>query len=99
VDGDDGIQAVVLTRQQGLRLEALDLGAQGVQVDADLGQNILPFLGQLEVGAEVAEPTLQPLVRLERRLESLTLRQGLSLGVLPEVGMVYLLFEGFDLAA
>jgi hypothetical protein len=101
MDGHNGIEPVILAAEERLGLKALNLGAEGIQIGAQLAQDVLSFPGQLEVGSQVGELPRQAIVNLERCFKTLSLSQNLlgSCGVLPKLWMSYLFLDGFDFAA
>jgi hypothetical protein len=101
VDGDNGVQAVVLARQKRRELQAVDLRGERVELGADFRGDVLPLAPQLEVGVEVGELSRQAVVRLDLLFQALALgKDGLGrFGVLPEVGPGYLLLDRCELTA
>ena len=101
MDSDDGVQAVVLARQERGELEAVDLRGKRVEFRADFRRDVLAFAPELEVGVEVGEFSRQALVRLDLLCQALALGEDFlgAFGVLPEVGLGYLLLDRCELSA
>ncbi len=68
MDGDDGVQAVILAREQRLGFQAFDLLAEGVEVAAQFARDVLALVRKLQVGFEVRQLAREFLVRFERLL-------------------------------
>ncbi len=88
MDGDDGVQAVVLAAQQGFGLEPVDLAAERTQLGAQLTRYTFPFARQLQISSYVAELARQAVVGVQHFLQPAPAREYLlgSFRVLPEIG-------------
>jgi len=54
VDGNDGVQPVVLARQEGREFQAVDVRPQGVEFGADFGGDVLAFARKFQIRFQVA---------------------------------------------
>ena len=87
MNGDDGVQTIVLARQQRREFQAVDLRGERVEFRADFRRDVLAFAPELEVGFEVGELARQALVRLDLLFQALALGEDFlrGFGVLPEI--------------
>jgi hypothetical protein len=101
MDGDDGVQPVAFSRQQGRKLQAVDFRGERAKLALDFRLNVLAFATQLEIGIEVSQFSREEFVRLDLFLQAFALGENLLGGfrILPEIRLGYLLLKGFDLAA
>ncbi len=89
------LRAVVLTREQGLGFEFVDLGAEFVDLAFELGIDALAFTRQLEVGVDVVAATRQVGLVGQRFFQPLALPHYLLrfFRIRPEVGVGSFLFQ------
>ena len=98
VNGDNGVQAVVLSAQQDAGFDLLDLGLGRGELPTQLRGDILAFPSQVEVGFEVSHPGLQPRLGLNILLQSVSLLGEFlrPLPIFPDFRLRQLIFYLFE---
>jgi hypothetical protein len=101
VNGDNGIQPVVLAGQERRRLQAFYLSPQCVELHAHFARHILALARQLQVGFQVRKLACQAVIRRNLRFQALARGEDFLGGflVLPKVRLGYLLLEGLEFTA
>ena len=89
MDGNDRVQRIVLPRKQRLSFQAVDHLLQSTDLAVQLGIDLLPLVGQLEISGDIFVAPIEVRISSQRFLKALFFAHHLLgfLGIRPEVGV------------
>ena len=99
--GQNGVERIGLAGEHGARLHRFDEGAERLNVAGQIGLHVLAFVGEFEVGFDIAAAAGEFAVVGKHRLEPFSLaHERLRLRrIRPEIRVGELYFEGREVAA